>query len=861
MPMKLVIVESAAKAATLARLLGPEYAVETVAAPVRDFPQDYIGAGEGVRKPREAFVVPEKRRAAVAALCAKAARCGAVLLAQDPTWEGEAGAWHLREALSGAGCTVPMRRVHLSSLGADAVRHAFDKPGEIDMSLVDAYIVRRILDRLVAFRIGPFVWKNVQRGLPASRQQTALLRLARTHAAAAPEAPGEWIVGASARLPGGDGATLSLRLRTVNGEPAEFRDEAPAADIRATLDRCSLLVASSSTIETSHPSPPPFTTDTLLQGAADLFGLPPARTLGAAQKLYEGVDIGTGGPVGLVTFPVSSSSAVPRNDARAVRAYIRKRFGPRYVAGGTFSSVAQDAVCAIRPVDIAVEPESLRDKLDPVSFRLYALIWRRFVASQMAPAKVTETTLLVNATGAPRAYRFSSTSRTAAFRGHRLVSDTIDPHPEASEPPLPALEAGTELAPLEWTCSQEAAVPRPPCTETSLVLAVSRQTPSRIPSVIASLAALRHHECLAGGKPGEPISLTETGARLCEYLVDSFPAVFAEDAMAASEAALDAIAAGGGETAAPVDALDELVRNAVSTALAPPRAAADKVAAVGEALDSIVNWDPPGESDRHPGGDEAFYHSMRPSAVESDNGLPEEEYETLLELVGHYRAQIPGFVELVRRIGRFDLLELPDNAPDIQTIRAKMEWVDKAPLSPESKRFVESLKHQADSGRHLTGAQVRVLDDILSAQALRIPGLTPEILAEFGITPRSKDDIDKIQRLLDTLSSIQNWRPPSQRGKRTYDDRAFTASVRDQFKRRGDLSPAQLNAVKRMVARYHDQIPDYAEIAQIYELPPEGLAPPMPGRRRRKPVAAPPEAGTPASAGTPPADRNPVEDL
>ena len=860
--MKLVIVESAAKAATLSRILGTGYTVETVVGPVRDFPQDYIGAGDGAKPPHEAFEVLEKRRAAVTALCSKAAHCDGVLLAQDPTWEGETAAWNLREALSGAGCTVPVRRVRLASLAADAVRHAFDKPADIDMHLVDAHIVRRVLDRIVAFRIGPFVWKNVKRGLPASRQQVALLCRAREHADATPDIPGGWIVGATARLPGKDGASLPLRLGTVNGEPAEFREEAPAAEIRSTLDRCSLIVASCTTMETTHPSPPPFTTDTLLQSAADLFGLPPARALAAAQKLYEGVDIGTGGPVGLITFPVSASSAVPRDAARGVRAYIRKRFGPRYVAGGTFSSVAQDAVCAIRPVDTAIEPESLRDKLDAVTFRLYALIWRRFVASQMAPAKVAETTLLVNATGAPRAYRFSAMSRTVTFRGHRLVSDTIDLHPEPSEPPLPALEAGAELVPEEWTCFEEPPTPRPPCTETSLALAVSRQSPLRIPSVLASIAALRHHGCLDGAKqPGEPITVTETGERLSEYLVDVFPAVFAEDASGATESALDAIA-GGGEWAGSVAEFDKLVRDAVSIALAPPRADPAKVEAVIAALDSIVNWDSPRATGSHIGGDEAFYHSMRSHAVgESAEGLTERDYEKLLKLIGHYRAQIPGFVDLVRRIGRFDLLELPDNAPDIKTIRAKMEWVDKAPLSPESKRFVESLKHQADSGRHLTGAQVRVLDDILAAQALRIPGLTPEILKEFGITPRSKADIEKIQRLLDTLSSIKEWRPPSQRGKRTYDDQAFTASVRDQFKRRGDLSPAQLNAVKRMVARYHAQIPDYKEIAEIYELPPEGLAPPTPGRRRKRPLPTPEQASPASPSPTEASERNPVEEL
>lgn len=630
------------------------------------------------------------------------------------------------------------------------------------------------------------------------------------------------------------------------------------------LERCTLVVSRTSQHTALSLPDPAFTTATLLQRASALFGLAPARTLAAAQRLHEGVDLGEG-PVSLITFPITDSSAVPYDEAVSTRAYARARFGAKFSLVGRIArgELSLGGVGAIRPTDIALEPEGLRDRLDPILYRLYALIWRRFVASQMASVRQTTSVALVNAAGAPKAFRLRAESPVVVFRGHRVVSDTITPRATAADnepvPPLSSLAPGEELELVEWTCRRaDADVTSAPPQEADLIAGLAARGIGRPAPLIAAVNALGRLGCLE--RADGALTSTDLGTRLADFLGGAFPSLFSDEAALHDEQSLEAIITGQADWLDVVRNANDSLSTAIEEALAPPRADPEKVDAVLFALDSVVNWETaPREGQSIP--DETFFEQVREDFNRARDGegegVSERTFDRLLQILGHYRAQIPNFVDLVRRLGRYDLLELPDSAPDAKTIRAKMEWVEKAPLSPESKRFVESLKHQADGGRHLTGAQVRVLDEILAAQALRIPGLTPEILDELGIVPRTQADIDSIQRLLDTLASIRQWRPPSKRGKRTYDDQSFTTSVREQFERRGDLSPAQLNAVKRMVARYHAQIENYADIAKQYDLPPEGLEQPVPGRRRRKPSPA-----TPAPATVPaPAARNPVEDL
>ena len=877
MPRKLVLVESPAKAATLARLLGDDFTVKAVPGNLRDFPPRSLGVGPAPDFEPQ-LTVPADKRAAAKELTAAAAGAEAVLLAHDPGSDGEFAAWNAAEVIAAAKLPVPVFRVRCPRLAADDLHKAVATAGPLDRNLVYAHLAHRILDRMVAYRTGPFLWKSVKPGLPASRLQAAVLRAQRWFVPGPGSTSDEiarWEIGAEARGAAG-GDPFRLRLVAINGKPAEIRGETNAAEIRSTLDRCTLIVSGATARKSIQQSPPPFTTPSLLQAAAALLGIPPARTMAAAQRLHEGVDTGSGN-VSLITFPATESAAVPYDEVISTRAYIRSRFGAKFAMVGRIArgeptavgptpsrhAISDGFIGAIRPMDVTIDPEGLRDRLDPLLYRVYALVWRRFVASQMASAKLLSTTVLVNAAGAPKAYRFRADSTSVTFPGHRIVSDSITPpgSTPVANASVEALAKGDELHLVDWTSERVERTSTVPHGEADLLADLVGRGLGRPLPLLGAINALRRLECLTLAD-GTPVP-TELGSRLCDFLGTAFPSLFSDEAVIQAESCVDDIAEGAADWRDVVRQTSADLEKAVETALAPPLANPEMVDAVLFALDNVVNWEsaPRGKNAQR---DEDFFAAMKQrfENAEDGDGLTERQFDQLLQVLCHYRAQIPNFIELVRRIGRYDLLELPDNAPDAKTIRAKMEWVDKAPLSPESKRFVESLKHQADGGRHLTGAQVRVLDEILAAQALRIPGLTPEILQELGITPRTQADIDNIQRLLDTLAAIKNWRPPSQRGKRTYDDQAFTASVREQFERRGDLSPAQLNAVKRMVARYHEQIPDYAEVAARYDLPPEGLAQPTPGRRRKKPLPAPDPATPVATAPTPPpAERNPVEDL
>lgn len=859
MSKALIVVETPAKAVAISALAGSEYRVLSTDGPLRDLPANQLGFDpNGAFDPQ--FEVSESRRAMIEKLAAAARECGSVYLAMDPDLEGEADAWHAREMLTPLlPPKTPIKRARMTELTLRALRQALRYAGVVDMAAVESQKARRALDRLVLRRISPHVWRHVGHGTVIGRIQAIALRLvvARERDRAEVKPLGRWRFAVRATGRAEPETEVFFRLVDNDGQPLVTQDRERAPVIRTALSSALVTVDTVRHETIKDPAPPAYTTETLLEDASAVLGLTPGRTLAVARKLYEGVDFGEG-PVGLLTYPVTAESRVAEPARDDALAYIRKRFGANYAASGNdAATVVLGRPEAVRPADVTRTPESLKGKLDAAELQLYMLVWRRFLASQMAPARIKRTIASVDALASgDAAFRLHATAETTVFRGHRLLTDSIVPKPEGPFPPdkpaarIPPLTPGEALTNLG--CTEDSAEPSLPAryTESEFVRTLSTSglgKPATFAALVASLYQRKFVE-----RRNRHLVLTELGSKTLEFLATFFPGLLGPTFAASVESRLDALATGKG-TAAELVAL-YVARFRVWTGEdAEERADPECVETVFSAFDSVVNWATPsgtklakGAEAIDPIADQARVKELRKIVREAeDHTLPMDQYEELLKLFFRYRAQIPRYVEYVRKIGRYDLLELPGSAPDTKLIQRKMEWVDKAPLSPESRRFVESLKWQVESCRHLTEAQVRVLDEILAAQALRIEGLTPEILNELGVVPRTQEDIDSIQRLLDALASVKEWRPPSQRGKRTYDDESFTASVRDQFQRRGDLSPAQLAAVRRMVARYHDRIDGYAELAPLYDLPPEGLPQPNFFGRRTKKKAPPKEPDSP----------------
>ncbi len=437
---KLVIVESPAKARTVGRFLGHGYDVRASVGHVRDLLRSQLSVDiENGFTPK--YRVPDEKREVVKGLKTAAAQAGQVFLATDPDREGEAIAWHLLQAAD-----IPperTRRVVFHEITKNAIADAFAHSRDIDMQLVDAQQARRILDRLVGYQISPLLWDRVKSRLSAGRVQSVALRLIveREREIAAFVPVEYWSLDAElAQIPTRGQRprpSFTARLIRIRGQEADLKNRDDAAAVVADLEGAAYTVAGVKRGERRRRPNPPFTTSTMQQDAAARLGITAARTMRLAQDLYEGIDIGDGGAVGLITYMRTDSVNVAAEAQAEARALIAEQYGPDYIPPEpnvykSRAKNAQEAHEAIRPTSVRRTPAMLRDRLSPEQFRLYELIWQRFVASQMAAAVYDTLTVDVAAgpfgtaqdrpaKGLDRPYLFRANGSTVRFPGFLAV--------------------------------------------------------------------------------------------------------------------------------------------------------------------------------------------------------------------------------------------------------------------------------------------------------------------------------------------------------------------------------------------------------------------------------------------------------
>ncbi|MFQ5879306.1 MAG: type I DNA topoisomerase, partial [Dehalococcoidia bacterium] len=479
----LVIVESPAKARTLAGILGRNYAVKASVGHVRDLPKSQLGVDiEKGFLPR--YIVPREKRRVVQELQEAARRAGTIYLATDPDREGEAIAWHLVQAADLA--ERPYRRAVFHEITPRAIREAFRQPRDIDMQMVDAQQARRILDRLLGYKLSPLLWQKVRGGLSAGRVQSVALRLVvEREREVQGFVPREyWTI--EAELARADAqAAQSFRAKLVglagSRKKLEVGSGEQAQALVDILSGAAYRVASVGRKEQARRPAPPFTTSTLQQEASRRYRFSPKRTMALAQQLYEGLPLGDEGEVGLITYMRTDSTHVAEAAVREARAYIGRRFGKEYVPSSPQiyrrkAKGAQEAHEAIRPTSIGREPESIRRFLTPDQYRLYSLVWQRMVASQMANARYDVTTVEVEARrrGNGEAYLFRAVNTQLRFAGYRglYAEASDDPEDQQGTNSLPDLAAGEALRLLGLFPEQHFTEPPPRYGEATLVKAL-----------------------------------------------------------------------------------------------------------------------------------------------------------------------------------------------------------------------------------------------------------------------------------------------------------------------------------------------------------------------------------------------------
>lgn len=553
MGKSLVIVESPAKSKTIGKYLGKDFVVKASLGHVKDLPKRDLAVDvDGDFTPH--YEVIEGKKKLIQELKQAAKGADAVYLAADPDREGEAICYHLMEELiPKRGDSPRVFRVRFNEITANAVRKAFESPLVVDTNLVDAQQARRVLDRLVGYKISPLLWDKVRRGLSAGRVQTVALRLIvdREREIRAFQKEEYWTVDVS--LNAQKAPVLKARLVKSGASSRDLRNleipnEAAAQAIVGALAQSAYTVSSLATREKRRNPVPPFITSTLQQESSRKLRFSVKRTMGLAQRLYEGVELGDQGSVGLITYMRTDSTRVSNDALDEVRAFIPQRFGPQYLpaAPNVFKGKkdAQDAHEAIRPTSVEITPEIAEKYLSDDELKLYRLIWTRFVASQMAPAVFDQTTIEVAATGSDNvSYLFRATGTVPKFDGFLAVyqegKDARDEEDEELKHKLPAVTQGETLRFRSLDPEQHFTEPPPRFTEATLVKELEADGVGR-PSTYASiLSTIQDRGYVA--KEGGKFLPTELGFVVTDLLVKNFDDIFDVKYTARMEDELDDI--------------------------------------------------------------------------------------------------------------------------------------------------------------------------------------------------------------------------------------------------------------------------------------------------------------------------------
>ena len=525
----LVIVESPAKAKTIGKYLGRGYKVRATIGHVRDLPQKKMGIDVENGFEPEYVTIPGKEKT-LAELKSAARDSSEIFLATDPDREGEAIAWHVASQIKRKG-GAPVRRVLFHEITRDAVRGAIENAGQINEHLVEAQQARRVLDRLVGYKASPMLWKTVKKGVSAGRVQTVALRLIveREREIRAFKPVEYWTVAALLEK---DRQEFTAKLHQIDGKKPEISSATDAQRILDDLAGTKTFPVTEVKRRERRKNPyAPFTTSTLQQEAAKRLGFGSKRTMRLAQDLYEGIDIGAEGAVGLITYMRTDSSRVAETAAGAARDYLRTLFGEEFLArggpqlyGDAKGKNTQDAHEAVRPTDPTRRPDAIKRYLKDDQFKLYELIWKRFMASQMAPAVFDTTTVNFDL----GRYLFRATGSVVKFTGYQALyqeaRETGDSKALEDEQALPVLAEGENVPVKHIEPTQHFTEPPPRFSEASLVKELERLgigRPSTYASIISTLADRRY--VLLEQRRFFP---TDLGEQVERVMVKSLPDVF-----------------------------------------------------------------------------------------------------------------------------------------------------------------------------------------------------------------------------------------------------------------------------------------------------------------------------------------------
>ncbi len=817
--MKLVIVESPTKARTITRFLGGgDITVLASMGHIRDLPQRSLGL-DLQNKFAPVYELTTNGKRVIKDLKAAAKKAADIYLATDPDREGEAISWHLQELLKD-GTKAKFHRVTFHEITREAIAHAFEQPTELDVHKVDAQQARRVLDRIVGYQVSPMLWQSVQKGTSAGRVQSVALRLiCERQRAIDGFTPVEfWTLDAIFRTLQPE-AKFNARLVQLDGRKLPFDskqslipDAATANALAAELEAASgFRISRVASTPKFQRAPPPFITSTLQQAAGTNLGLGSGLTMRLAQELYEGVEIGSEGPSGLITYMRTDSVEVAREAQEAARRFVAATFGPEYVPErpNVYRSrqSAQGAHEAIRPTDVSRTPDSLAKFLSPNQLRLYRLIWTRFAASQMAPARLLENSIEVTAEGAAltHQYLFRTAATSIVFPGFKKVynfrdteviapkngerAEDEDDADESQNRDLPVLPEGAPCSLDELKKAQKFTEPPKPYSEATLVKELEQNGIGR-PSTYATIVETIQDREYVTKEKGR-LAPTPLGYNVNDFLVARLPDLFQVGFTAEMESKLDQIEEGNVNWSS---MLEEFYRQFQQWGAG---GGGDAIPASAPGNETVLRflalfpadlvWSEPEKRGRRTYDDRKFHESLSEQAT-SGKAISDKQWQAILSMAARYADRLPGLLDTARELGV---------APQIEALITHHQ----IPAAERAATKAASYAHQA-----------------------------------ADVAP-----------LLEAMAKVA-WEAPVKRGRRTYDDKRFYKSLaRQADEGQGGFSEPQMDALRRLAVKYHCQIPGFAELAARFQIPvaAEPGAEPVAGAG----AAATGEAGAAAFAG------------
>ncbi len=833
MGKKLLIVESPAKAKTIGKYLGSTYVVKSSVGHVRDLPKrsDAIqieAAGDHEWHFVPKYVISDGKEKVVTELKAAAKTADEIYLASDPDREGEAIAWHLQQLLKTAAKGKPFHRVSYNEITKPAVLKAIAEPREVDMHRVDAQQARRILDRLVGYKVSPLLWQNIScpnpRTLSAGRVQSVALRLLverqREIDAFKPEM--YYLFGVEARKGTSKANTFTAKLARMDGEKPNVQKKQAADNVLLDLAGAQLEVKNIKNQPKVRHALPPFTTSTLQQTASSVLGFSPGKTMKTAQGLYER---------GLITYMRTDSVNVSEIARGATKDFITANYGAEFYPEkpNVYRSKAdaQGAHEAIRPTDVTMVPEA--SKLDAADLKLYDLIWRRFVASQMADAKTTVQTVSLAAVKPAIAhdYLFTASATTIDFEGFlhvmkmslkKKTADGEEDEDSDEVSALPALAVGDELVAVRWLADEKQTKGPAHYSEASLIKALEENGVGRPSTYAQTIETLKARDYAKSEK--RKLIPLERGILVCDWLVKKLEPLFNVGYTAKMEEELDQVEEKG-------EPMDKMLSNfyakfqeELAQCVEPPPDRS-KFEIVFELLSHITTWRPAQKIGKHVFDDKSFLETMKKKFDEAGKPLSARQLESLVRMVLTYTDQIPDAEKILRENNILGNNLARSEKADPELVKYCFEVMDRIGGMMRNP-FLKSLREQIDHGRALSPKQLLVLARAVGENAGDLPDVE-EVrarLAQFappeGFVTQKMDPI--VPALFELLKEVKKWREPLKRGRRLYNDQSFVTSLNDQFSRRRALSPRQVIALKRIVYAYQSQIENFEERAKELKL-------------------------------------------